>query len=114
MFWGETLEGDERESVAKEFREVVHGITQCLGYLNVSDFFPALAPLDLQGVGRRMKKIASWCDEVLDRVIDKRLKLAGDRDGDGAGRGKQRPTSTSLSLSLSVSVSPVQIAAPKG
>ena len=61
-----------------------------------------------------MKKIASWCDEVLDRVIDKRLKLAGDRDGDGAGRGKKRPTSTSLSLSLSVSVSPVQIAAPKG
>ena len=88
MFWGETLEGEERESVAKEFREVVHGITQCLGYPNVSDFFPALAPLDLQGVGRRMKKIASWCDEVLDRVIDKRLKLAGDRDGDGAGRGK--------------------------
>ena len=99
MFWGETLEGDERESVAKEFREVVHGITQCLGYLNVSDFFPALAPLDLQGVGRRMKKTTSWCDEVLDRVIDKRLKLAGDRDGDGAGRGKQRPTSTHLSLS---------------
>ncbi|CAA7391704.1 unnamed protein product [Spirodela intermedia] len=85
MLWGSTLEGEERTRVGREFREVVHKITENLGVPNVSDFIPALAPLDLQRVARRMKKLAIWCDSILDRIIDKRVNLG---KGEGAGKTK--------------------------
>ncbi|XP_039166570.1 flavonoid 3'-monooxygenase-like [Eucalyptus grandis] len=55
MLWGGTLQGEKGEAVASEFREVVAKLMVLLGSPNVSDFFPALAWLDLQGVERDIK-----------------------------------------------------------
>ncbi|KAJ4803862.1 cytochrome P450 family 71 polypeptide [Rhynchospora pubera] len=71
--WGGTLEGDkEGESVGKDFKEVVANIIDLLGRPNVSDFFPVLAPFDLQGIQSKMAVLR-------DRVL-------------GSDEGKERET----------------------
>ncbi|KAH9619194.1 hypothetical protein KSS87_013037 [Heliosperma pusillum] len=76
MLWGSTVaEAEERESLGREFREAVAELTALLGTPNVSDFFPVLAKLDLQGVVRKMRKVAKKFDEVFERVINQRLRM---------------------------------------
>ncbi|KAJ4803863.1 Cytochrome P450 family protein [Rhynchospora pubera] len=71
--WGETLEGDkERESVSKDFKEVVANITDLLGRPNVSDFFPALARFDLQGIQSKMAVLRDRVDNIFERMIEKK------------------------------------------
>ncbi|KAK7265516.1 hypothetical protein RJT34_33136 [Clitoria ternatea] len=65
MLWGGAVEG-------AEFREVVGDLTGLLGTPNVSDFFPALAWLDLQGVVKQVKVLASKLDVIFDRMIGER------------------------------------------
>ncbi|GLT78349.1 hypothetical protein SLA2020_498880 [Shorea laevis] len=79
MIWGGTVQGDERAAVGAEFREAISDITELLGLPNVSDFFPALARFDLQGLGKRMGKLAMKLDTIFDRIIDQRLK-SGDEE----------------------------------
>ncbi|GLT91006.1 hypothetical protein SLE2022_089160 [Rubroshorea leprosula] len=50
MLWGGTVQGDQRAALGEEFREVISDITELLGLPNISDFFPALARFDLQGL----------------------------------------------------------------
>ncbi|XP_039167213.1 flavonoid 3'-monooxygenase CYP75B137-like [Eucalyptus grandis] len=70
MLWGGTLQGEKGEAVASEFREVVAKLMVLLGSPNVSDFFPALAWLDLQGVERDMKRVHQWLDGFIQPIID--------------------------------------------
>ncbi|KAK3434527.1 flavonoid 3'-monooxygenase CYP75B137 [Eucalyptus grandis] len=70
MLWGGTLEGEKCEAMGAEFRKVVAEYMVLLGSPNVSDFFPALAWLDLQGVERDMKRVHQWLDDFLQSVID--------------------------------------------
>ncbi|GKV38113.1 hypothetical protein SLEP1_g46059 [Rubroshorea leprosula] len=66
--------GDDRAAVGAEFREAISDVTELLGLPNVSDFFPALARFDLQGLGKRMGKLVMKFDTIFDRIIDQRLK----------------------------------------
>ncbi|KAF8380455.1 hypothetical protein HHK36_027942 [Tetracentron sinense] len=75
MLWGGILKGEERNHVTAEFRVVMEQIVGLLGETNVSDLFPAIAWFDIQGVGRRMKKVMSWFDRVFESVIDQRLRM---------------------------------------
>ncbi|KAE8712853.1 CYP706 protein [Hibiscus syriacus] len=74
MLWGGTVEGEARASLGAEFRQVISETTELLGMPNISDFFPALAPLDLQGAVKRMKKPMDKLNAIFDNIIDQRLK----------------------------------------
>ncbi|KAJ4777020.1 Cytochrome P450 family protein [Rhynchospora pubera] len=78
--WGATLEGDEeRESVGMDFKEVVANITDLLGRPNVSDFFPALARFDLQGIQSKMAVLMDRVDSIFERIIERRSCDEGKR-----------------------------------
>ncbi|KAJ6826749.1 geraniol 8-hydroxylase-like isoform X2 [Iris pallida] len=64
--------GSYSESV-QGFRDLLRGIMAELAAPNVSDFFPILARLDLQGNRRRSEKCAARFHEIFDELIDKRL-----------------------------------------
>ena len=42
------------------------------GRPNVSDFFPALAPLDLQGIRRKAGELIAWLYALIDEQIEQR------------------------------------------
>ncbi|XP_021909363.1 geraniol 8-hydroxylase-like [Carica papaya] len=69
MLWGASLDTDKKISVGLEFRQVIDGIVDLLGTPNISDFFPILAPLDLQGIVSKILKLRSWLDRIFESVI---------------------------------------------
>ncbi|KAJ9549984.1 hypothetical protein OSB04_022527 [Centaurea solstitialis] len=75
MIWGKSLvDGEEiRDGVGVELREVLSRIVELLGTANVSDFFPVLAGLDLQGVVREMKRRRTVVEGFFDRIITERM-----------------------------------------
>ncbi|XP_022996264.1 geraniol 8-hydroxylase-like [Cucurbita maxima] len=79
MLWGGSVDGDERDGIAAEFRELISDITLLLGKPNVSDFFPSLARFDLQGIEKQMLKLAPKLDNIFEKMINQRLRMA---DGD--------------------------------
>ena len=74
MFWGGTLEGDKGVAITAQFRAAVSELLVILGKPNISDFFPCLASFDMQGVERDMKRASRWIEQILDFVIDQRIK----------------------------------------
>ncbi|KAK5777587.1 flavonoid 3'-monooxygenase CYP75B137-like [Gossypium arboreum] len=74
MIWGGSMEGEARASLGAEFRQVISEVTELLGLPNVSDFFPALAPLDLQGAVKRVRKSTEKLDAIIDKIINQRLE----------------------------------------
>jgi cytochrome P450 len=83
MLWGGTVQGEERGSLGAEFRRVVADMTELVGAPNISDFFPALARFDLQGLVKKMSGLAPKFDQIFDRMIEKQLSI--DALGDRAG-----------------------------
>ncbi|KAJ6341954.1 hypothetical protein OIU78_009989 [Salix suchowensis] len=75
MLWGGTVQGEERGRLGAEFRRVVADMTASLGAPNISDFFPALARFDLQGLARKMSGLAPRFDQIFDRMIEKQLNF---------------------------------------
>lgn len=67
MLWGGLSEDGD---VSMKFRAVVEGVVELLGAPNVSDFFPALAALDLQGMGRRMKRMWDRYDDLWKKFVE--------------------------------------------
>ncbi|XP_057723043.1 flavonoid 3'-monooxygenase CYP75B137-like [Arachis stenosperma] len=82
MMWGGAVEGKEREGLGAEFREVVAEMTALLGKPNVSDFFPALARFDLQGVEKQMHALVPRFDGIFDRMIGKRVEEGNKKSTD--------------------------------
>ena len=58
----------------RKFKDTVWGMMEEAGKPNLSDHFPLLKKLDLQGIRRRNTLYAGKMFEVLDRLIDQRLK----------------------------------------
>ncbi|GLT61485.1 hypothetical protein SLA2020_341880 [Shorea laevis] len=71
MFWGGTLEEEKGTSLAVEFRTVASQLVDIMGKPNISDFFPVIAKLDLQGIERKVKKVRQKMDNIYDLVIEK-------------------------------------------
>ncbi|XVF10770.1 hypothetical protein REPUB_Repub07fG0211600 [Reevesia pubescens] len=65
---GATIEGD--------FKEISSELLVLLGKPNISDIFPVLARFDIQGIGRRIRKISQLFDEFLESVIKLRMNVA--------------------------------------
>nr|XP_043629503.1 cytochrome P450 CYP736A12-like [Erigeron canadensis] len=51
------------------FHRVVEESSQVVGAFNLADYVPLLAPLDLQGLTRRIKLISKECDNMLETII---------------------------------------------
>lgn len=75
MLWGGAATGGEEASVAAEFQPVIVEMIHLLGSRNISDLYPTLAWLDLQGIGKKMKGCAKRLDVIFDGIIDQRLKM---------------------------------------
>ncbi|KAL5223885.1 hypothetical protein ABZP36_010524 [Zizania latifolia] len=59
---------------SKEFQEVVLEIMEAAGCPNVSDFFPVLAPADLQGWRRRLARLFARLHRLFDMLVDERIR----------------------------------------
>ncbi|KAH6795262.1 hypothetical protein C2S52_005739 [Perilla frutescens var. hirtella] len=80
MSWGGTVAGELGERVAAEVRAVVAKIADLVGKPNVSDYYPFLAWLDVQGIKRQMENYVESLDKILDVVIAEHTnELAGDQ-----------------------------------
>nr|QNC49774.1 cytochrome P450 706G22 [Leucophyllum frutescens] len=78
LLWGGTIEGKEGERLEAEFRNAITDIIDLVGKPNISDFFPVLAFLDIQGVKRKMKGLHHFVDTIFDSAIAERgKKLSG-------------------------------------
>ncbi|KAK9181637.1 hypothetical protein WN944_024775 [Citrus x changshan-huyou] len=56
MLWGASLRGEDWDTMAVQFREVLEEMFQVLGSGNISDLFPLLTRFDLQGLESKAKK----------------------------------------------------------
>ncbi|KAJ4974560.1 hypothetical protein NE237_007734 [Protea cynaroides] len=75
MLWGGSLKTEEKTRIGVEFRKMIGELFFLLGKTNISDIFPILAPLDLQGIERKAKNFITWADTIFDSVINERLKM---------------------------------------
>ncbi|KAF9620376.1 hypothetical protein IFM89_011749 [Coptis chinensis] len=73
MLWGGTLEGEEMKHFNAEVLEALENFLALLNSLNISDLFPVLAVLDIQGLATRMKKINTWFDKKFNFIIGRSL-----------------------------------------
>ncbi|XP_072978874.1 flavonoid 3'-monooxygenase CYP75B137 [Typha angustifolia] len=69
-------EGEE----AREFKEMVVELMKLAGVLNVGDFVPGIAWMDLQGVVGKMKRLHKRYDDFLDGIIAERRNNMGGND----------------------------------
>ncbi|XP_077242177.1 cytochrome P450 93A3-like [Tasmannia lanceolata] len=73
--WGGTLNGEEGTTTAAKFQKVLEDIVDLLGKPNISDLFPIIAPLDVQGKRRKMKKLMSFFDQIFTTILDQRIEI---------------------------------------
>ena len=66
---------DPRFEAAKEFRELMWRIMESAGKPNISDYFPMFRRFDLQGVKRGVFPSYKRFHEILDGIIQERIKL---------------------------------------
>ncbi|KAL0324423.1 UNVERIFIED_CONTAM: Flavonoid 3'-monooxygenase [Sesamum calycinum] len=83
LLWGGTFEGEKRDRIGAEFREKVSKFIELLEKPNLSDFFPVLARFDFQGIVKEMKDLMRSFDEILDYVINDRLKIMDSEQVEG-------------------------------
>uniref|UniRef100_A0AB38SSM9 Flavonol 6-hydroxylase n=1 Tax=Rudbeckia hirta TaxID=52299 RepID=A0AB38SSM9_RUDHI len=73
IVWGKGLvQGSKFTNLNDEIRKVVSGVVEIAEGLNISDFFPALAPFDLQGVKRKMDDQMKGFDRIFEKTIEER------------------------------------------
>ncbi|XP_062149328.1 cytochrome P450 71AU50-like [Alnus glutinosa] len=58
----------------KGFKAVIHEGMQLLAAPNLGDYIPCLAPLDLQGLTRRMKAVSKIFDDFFEKIIDEHVQ----------------------------------------
>ncbi|XP_019160398.1 PREDICTED: flavonoid 3'-monooxygenase-like [Ipomoea nil] len=81
MIWGSTLGCDEAkiDQIGAEFREIMGKFVAMIGEPNISDFFPWLARLDLQGVQARMEDMVKVVDNIFDPIINEGEKKVSEK-----------------------------------
>ncbi|XP_043717811.1 cytochrome P450 71AU50-like [Telopea speciosissima] len=73
MLIGSKVDNFRLKSVVEEFFKL-------LGAFNLADFIPYIGALDLQGLGRRMKKVSKVLDEFLEKIIDDHINNPKDSE----------------------------------
>uniref|UniRef100_A0A0D9VUC5 Flavonoid 3',5'-hydroxylase n=1 Tax=Leersia perrieri TaxID=77586 RepID=A0A0D9VUC5_9ORYZ len=62
-------------------RDMIVSLLTGAGLFNISDFVPALARLDLQGVQAKLRRIHNKFDELITKLLAEHAATAGDRAG---------------------------------
>nr|XP_043624361.1 geraniol 8-hydroxylase-like [Erigeron canadensis] len=76
MLWGTSLVEDEKSNnINRDFEEVITNIVELVGRANLSDFFPILSRLDLQGIERDTKQELKTMDGIFEDIIEGRIML---------------------------------------
>ncbi|KAL0326504.1 UNVERIFIED_CONTAM: Labd-13Z-ene-9,15,16-triol synthase, chloroplastic [Sesamum angustifolium] len=75
LLWGGTIDAETRDKLGAQFRDKVSKLVDLLGKPNVSDYFPILAKFDVQGIEKEMRAVVPGVEEILDSVIDERMKM---------------------------------------
>ncbi|ESR59261.1 hypothetical protein CICLE_v10014861mg [Citrus x clementina] len=73
MLWGEALELKEKgtTNLGVELKFKFAELMVLLGTPNISDIFPMLSWLDIQGIERRAKKISLWFEKIINSTVEK-------------------------------------------
>lgn len=66
---------DPNSEMAKQFKATMRGIMEEAGRPNISDFFPVLTKMDIQGIRRRITVHFAKMFVLIDEMIDQRLKM---------------------------------------
>ncbi|CAH1425237.1 unnamed protein product [Lactuca virosa] len=100
MVWKNT--SDEKangDQIAAELQIVVANIVELMSKPNMSDIFPSLAWLDLQGIEGNMKRQLDRLDRIFTRIIDDRIQSNSNKSNDAVGHeGKKDLLQTFLEL----------------
>ncbi|TYJ41464.1 hypothetical protein E1A91_A03G023100v1 [Gossypium mustelinum] len=80
MVWGGALRGEKGTAVEGRFKDISSQMMVLVGKPNISDIFPAIAWLDIQGIKRGMKKIRQSFNELLESVIELRMNTVTEKE----------------------------------
>ncbi|KAI4982848.1 hypothetical protein ZWY2020_023340 [Hordeum vulgare] len=75
---------------AREFKEMVVELMTTAGLVNLGDFLPAVAWMDLQGLGRRMRRLWARLDRVWSRLLSDHEAAVADGNKLHEGTGRQQ------------------------
>ncbi|WVZ55354.1 hypothetical protein U9M48_006026 [Paspalum notatum var. saurae] len=75
--WRAMFSTELDELSPQELHDYVREATALLAAPNVSDFFPVLAPADLQGVRHRMARLFATSYQLMDSQIQRRIRARG-------------------------------------
>ena len=66
---GRRVVDDAHGEAARELKDMVVELMTTAGLVNIGDFVPAVAWMDLQGLGRRMRRLATKLDRVWSQLL---------------------------------------------
>ncbi|CAN1186063.1 Flavonoid 3'-monooxygenase [Linum perenne] len=82
MLWGSTIHGEEGEMFFSNIKKLAGEQMVLIAAPNISDFVPALARFDFQGIEKKSRKMQQEFDRILDSIINERRKLVSDLGGE--------------------------------
>ncbi|XP_023742028.1 flavonoid 3',5'-hydroxylase 2 [Lactuca sativa] len=86
MVWGNTsAQKIKGSNFGSELQMISSNIVELMGQANVSDIFPSLAWLDLQGVERKVKRELHQLDQIFTRIIDDRIESNSKKSKEAVG-----------------------------
>ena len=65
----------EKEFDEKGFKPVIHEGMRLAASFNFGDYIPPIAPLDLQGLTKRMKAVGKVFDDFFEKIIDEHIQF---------------------------------------
>jgi cytochrome P450 len=65
----------EKEFDEKGFKPVTHELMRLAASFNLGDYIPPIAPLDLQGLTKRMKAVGKVFDDFFEKIIDEHIQF---------------------------------------
>ncbi|KAL5751719.1 hypothetical protein ACOSQ2_022226 [Xanthoceras sorbifolium] len=68
----------EKEFDERGFKDVMEEVMELLATINLADYIPQIASLDLQGLRKRMKVVSKVFDEFLEKIIDEHVHSKDD------------------------------------
>ncbi|KAL5820373.1 hypothetical protein ACOSQ3_022255 [Xanthoceras sorbifolium] len=68
----------EKEFDERGFKDVMEEIMELLATINLADYIPQIASLDLQGLRKRMKVVSKVFDAFLEKIIDEHVHSKDD------------------------------------
>ncbi|XVF51655.1 hypothetical protein PTKIN_Ptkin04bG0201800 [Pterospermum kingtungense] len=97
MVWGGKIRGKKLgATIQGHFRDIFTELMALVGKPNVSDIFPVLAPLDIQGIARGAKKFSHLFNQLFESVIEQRSMNLATEKKNVDGKSEENQTSCSF------------------